>query len=64
VSINKDFQSFVSLVAQSISEHAGSQHRMIDIQEILKYKPNKPNHKNKLYGNIEEALGDIIASIR
>lgn len=67
---NKDFQSFVALLAATVSHHAGSQHRdHIELSEILAYKPvseeaTQNNGESKVYATVEEALGDVVSSIR
>lgn len=64
VGINKDFQNFVALITETVSARAGTESRTVDVQELLKYTPPAEVSAAKPYTNLEEALGDVIASIR
>jgi len=58
VSMNQDFQKFVGLVGETVNSHSQSS-QLLQGAEILQMKPN-----NQSLVNIEQALGDIVASIR
>lgn len=58
VSLNQDFQKFVGLVGETVNAHTAST-QLLGGVDILHMKPNSPTVKN-----IEQALGDIVASIR
>lgn len=57
VSMNKDFQSFVVLVSNTIKERC-SQPGPVSVTDLLKEKVAGGS------GTLQDALGDIISSIR
>lgn len=59
---NKDFQQFVALLAETVSYHGGKSSRDIALSELLTFQP--VNNKLKNFNTVEEALGDVVASIR
>lgn len=60
VTLNQDFQKFVAIVSETISHHLGHHEEGVyNSEDILKLKPIHGNHTN-----IEQALGDIVSSIR
>jgi elongation factor Ts len=66
VGMNKDFQRFVSFVAQTVDEQVASTDDSIPVADILKLKPSAKilQTQPKAFTSIDEALGDIVASIR
>lgn len=56
--MNQDFQKFVGLVGETVNAHSVST-QLLGGAEILNMKPN-----SSTVTNIEQALGDIVASIR
>lgn len=66
VGINKDFQRFVSFVAQTVDEQLDSPSNSFAISDVMKFKPSREILQNQpnSFATVEEALGDIVASIR
>lgn len=56
--MNQDFQKFVGLVSETVNTHVAPSQQLAGA-DILPLKPNSQN-----ISNIEQALGDIVASIR
>jgi hypothetical protein len=56
--MNQDFQKFVGLVGETVNAQSVST-QLLAGAEIVNMKPNSSTVKN-----IEQALGDIVASIR
>jgi elongation factor Ts len=64
VSINKDFQKFVAMLTETVSACSSPSSHSVEVANLLKYTPPSSVHTSKQYSNLEEALGDVIASIR
>lgn len=66
---NKDFQTFVGLLADTVLRSGGSDSRELTIAEVLAFRPPRDHvsvtgGEAKAFDSIEDALGDIAASIR
>lgn len=63
VSINKDFQKFVAMVCETVSANNDESHT-VKIPSLLQMQPVVPGQGGKTYSTVEQALGDLVASIR
>lgn len=66
---NKDFQAFVALLAETVSRAGGKTSRDVSVAEVLTFQPPAAHHSAegsevKNYKTVEEALGDVVSSIR